>query len=140
MEANRTVAVRYHSRTGNTEKLARAIAEEIGAEAENLSVPLAEKVDVLFLGSAVYAAGVDKEVKRFLNENKDNIGVIYNFSTAAILAGTYKQIKKYAASVGIPVSEHEFHCRGRFKFMHKAHPDAEDVENARQFAAKALQE
>ena len=133
------IAVRYHSRTGNTEKLARAIAEEVGVEAETLGTPLSEKADILFLGSAVYAAGVDKEVKRFLEANKENIGVLYAFSTAAILASTYKQVKKLAEKQGITVAAREFHCRGKFAFMHKNHPDAEDLESAAQFAKEVVQ-
>ena len=60
------IAVRYHSRSGNTEKLARAIADAVGAQALPVSVPLGERVDILFLGSAVYAAGIDEAVKTFV--------------------------------------------------------------------------
>ena len=133
------VAVRYHSRTGNTEKLANAIADELGVKAENLSVPLPEKTVILFLGSAVYAAGVDDEVKRFLKENKDKIGILYNFSTAAILSSTYKQVKKLASENGISVSRKEFHCRGKFKFLHGSRPNEEDLQNAKKFARGILQ-
>ena len=69
------VAVRYHSRTGNTKKVALAIAEALGVDAKDASVPLEEKVDILFLGSAVYAAGVDDAMKAFVAGNKDNISV-----------------------------------------------------------------
>ena len=57
------VAVRYFSRGGNTKKLANAIAEAVGAEALTTEVPLSEDVDILFLGSSVYAYGVDDSVK-----------------------------------------------------------------------------
>ena len=130
----KTVAVRYYSRTGNTQKVARAIAEELGLEAEDLSSPLLEKVDVLFLGSAVYAAGVDGKVKTFLEENRDKIGIIYNFSTAALLPSTYKQVKKIAQKLNIPIASEEFHCRGRFKFLRKDSPNETDLQNARNFA------
>lgn len=132
------IAVRYHSRTGNTKKLAEAIAEEIGVNAEDLSSPLTEKVDILFLGSAVYAAGVDKAVKSFIKENKDKIGIIYNFSTAALLASTYKQVKKLADGCQVKLAEEEYHCRGRFKAFHKDRPNEEDLVNARNFAKEVL--
>lgn len=51
-------AVRYFTMTGNTKKLAEAIAAALDVTAEDLSKPLTEDVDVLFLGSSVYAAGV----------------------------------------------------------------------------------
>lgn len=133
------IAVRYYSRTGNTEKLAKAIAEELGVTAENLSAPLSEKVDILFLGSAVYAAGVDKQVKQFIKDNKENIGIIYNFSTAAALSSTYKQVKKVATENGVVLAEKEFHCRGKFAFMHNGRPNDEDLQNAKKFAREVMQ-
>ncbi|MCH5351644.1 MAG: flavodoxin [Clostridiales bacterium] len=133
-----TVAVRYFSKSGNTEKLAKAIATEAGVHAENVSVPLAVKTDVLFLGSALYAGGVDKAVKKFLIENKDNIGTVYNFSTSASPSSTYKAVKKIADKNGITVSDVAFDCRGKFLFMHKGHPDEGDVAAAVEFAKKVL--
>ena len=53
------VAIRYCTRGGNTKKLADAISKAIGVDAEATSVPLTEDVDILFLGSSVYANGVD---------------------------------------------------------------------------------
>ncbi len=58
------VTVRYYSRGGNTKKLADAIAEAVGVETKTTSEPLTEDVDLLFLGSSVYAYGVDDRVKR----------------------------------------------------------------------------
>ncbi|MCH5158952.1 MAG: flavodoxin [Clostridiales bacterium] len=133
-----TIAVRYYSRSGNTEKIAKAIATEAGVQAEDVSVPLAVKTDLLFLGSALYAGGVDKAVKKFLADNKDNIGTIYNFSTSASPSSTYKAVKKVADKNGIALSETAFDCRGKFLFMHKGHPDEADVAAAVEFAQKVL--
>ena len=127
-------AVRYFTRTGNTEKLAVEVAKELGVTALTTSTPLTEHVDYLFLGSSVYAAGVDDEIINFIKNNRNNIGQIVNFSTAALLPSTYKQVSKLAAENGIKMSEKEFHCRGSFAMMHKNHPDAEDIENVRLFA------
>lgn len=132
------VAVRYFTRSGNTQKLAHAIAETVGVEAEDVSVPLQEKTEILFLGSSVYAAGVDDAVKRFLAENKDKIGKLYNFSTAALIASTYKQVRKLADENGIDMAEEEFHCRGSFAVMHKGRPNAEDLKNAADFAEEIV--
>ena len=130
----KTVAIRYHSRTGNTKKVALAIAEELGLEAEDLSTPLVERVDILLLGSAVYAAGVDSAVKKFLEENREKVGIIYNFSTAALLPSTYKQVKKHAKKLGISIASEEFHCRGKFMNLRKDAPSETDLQNARTFA------
>ena len=86
--------IRYYTRTGNTKKLAEAIADALGEEAKEVSVPLAEYTDILFLGSSVYAAGVDENIKEFMKLNKDKIGKIVNFSTAALISSTYNQVKR----------------------------------------------
>ena len=128
------VAIRYFTRTGNTEKLAKAISEALEIAAETVDKPLEEKVDLLFLGSSVYAAGVDDEVKEFLRNNKDKIGTLVNFSTAALLPSTYNQVKKLAEALNIEVCDKEFHCRGSFGPLHKDRPDAHDCQAVKTFA------
>lgn len=130
------IAVRYFTRSGNTKKLALAIAESVGVDAKEVSVPLEEHVDILFLGSSVYAAGVDEAVKRFIDENREKIGTLYNFSTAALISSTYKQIRKIAEEKGVKLAEEEFHCRGSFAVMHKGHPNRDDLDAAAAFARK----
>ena len=130
------IAIRYFTRSGNTKKLADAIADAVGVEAKEVSVPLEEPVDILFLGSSVYAAGVDDAVKKFIVDNHANIGTLYNFSTAALISSTYKQIQKLAGENGVKVAEEEFHCRGSFTVMHKGRPNQEDLDAAAAFAKK----
>ena len=43
-------AVRYYTKTGNTKRLAEAVAKAIGAEALPISAPVTEPVAILFLG------------------------------------------------------------------------------------------
>ena len=52
--------------TNNTRKMAAVVAEETGAEPLTIETPITEPVDVLCLGSAVYAAVVDWRVKKFI--------------------------------------------------------------------------
>ena len=59
------IAVRYYTKTGNTKKLAMAIAEAVGVEAKPISVPVDEPVDILFLGNSYYAFSIDPEVNLF---------------------------------------------------------------------------
>lgn len=132
------VAVRYYTKSGNTRKLAEAIAKAVGVEARSVDTPLEEKTEVLFLGSSVYAAGVDAEVKKFLAANKDKIGKIANFSTAALLPSTYKQVKSLAEKLSLEMTKEEFHCRGSFLAMHKGRPNEEDCKAAAAFAKNIL--
>jgi hypothetical protein len=111
----------------------------VGVPARDVSTPLNEPVDLLFLGSSVYAAGVDAEIKRFLAELHAPVGKVVNFSTAALLPSTYKQVKKLAESRGLSMAEEEFHCRGSFKGMHKGRPDAKDLAAASAFAKAVVE-
>jgi len=130
-----TYAVRYYTRTGNTKRLADAIAKELGVEALPIEVPVSDPVDILFLGNSYYAFNIDPEVKNFVGSlNKDNVGKIVNFGSAAMLNSTYKKVKAEADKVGIPMDEKEFHCKGEFKGLHKGRPNAEDIEAAVEFA------
>ena len=96
------IAVRYYSRTGNTKKLAEAIAKAVNAEAKTTDEPLCEDVDILFLGSSVYANGVDGNIKMFIQNLNVKVGKVVNFSTAALVKSTYKQVgrKTYSAGSG----------------------------------------
>ena len=126
-----TYAVRYYTKTGNTKRLAEAIAKELGVEALPISEPVNEAVDYLFLGNSYYAFNIDPEVKAFVASlDKEKIGKIVNFGSAAMLNSTYKKVKQVADKVGIPMDEKEFHCRGEFKGIHKGRPNEDDIADA----------
>ena len=132
------IAVRYFTRGGNTKKLADAISEAVGAAAETTSVPLTEDVDILFLGSSVYANGVDSAVKEFVRGIDVKVGKVVNFSTAALVRSTYKQVSKLLEEKHIPFAKEEFYCRGSFAMVHKGRQNADDCEAAAEFARKII--
>ena len=132
------VAIRYYTRGGNTKKLADAISKAVGVDAETTSVPLTGDVDILFLGSSVYANGVDSEVKEFIKGINVKVGKVVNFSTAALIKSTYKQVSKLLGEKQIPLAKEEFYCRGSFAVMHKGRPNADDCNAAADFAKKIL--
>lgn len=127
-----------HKKLEIQKKLAEAIGSAINVEAKTIDEPLTEDVDLLFLGSAVYAAGIDKRVKEFIESINVNVGEVVNFSSAALIESTYKQVKKQVEAKGLKMSENEFHCRGAFEFVHRSHPDETDLKNAQEFAKKVI--
>ena len=134
------IAVRYYTKTGNTKRLAEAIAEAVGVEALPISTPVTEPVDVLFLGNSYYAFSIDPEVRKFVQGlDKKLVGKIVNFGSAAMLNSTYKKVKAEADKVGIPMDEREFHCKGEFKGIHKGKPDEADMKRAAEFAKKVIE-
>ena len=135
-----TYAVRYYTKTGNTKRLAKAVAEALGVEALPISEPVKEPVDILFLGNSYYAFSIDPEVRSFVQSlDKNTVGKIVNFGSAAMLNSTYKKVKAEADKVGVPMEAREFHCRGEFKGVHKGRPNAEDMKAAADFAKTFLE-
>ena len=133
------IAVRYYTKTGNTKRLAEAVAQTAGVEALPLTSPITEPVDILFLGNSYYAFSIDPEVRAFIRSlDKAKVGKIVNFGSAAMLNSTYKKVKAEADKVGIPMDEREFHCKGEFKGVHKGKPDQEDLKAAEEFTRKII--
>ena len=129
------IAVRYYTKTGNTKRLAEAVANAVGVEALPISEPVAEPVDILFLGNSYYAFSIDPEVREFVASlDKEKVGKIVNFGSAAMLNSTFKKVKAEADKVGIPMDEREFHCKGEFKGLHKGRPNEDDLSAAAEFA------
>lgn len=130
-------AIRYFtkSKKGNTKKLADAVSDALGIEALDVSRDLEEKVDRLFLINAMYAANIGREIKSFLERNKDNIGQVVNMNTAASGASTWKAVKKVTDELGVNLSEKEFHCAASWVFINKGLPTEEDLNRAGEFAA-----
>ena len=134
-------AVRYYTKTGNTKRLAEAVAEALGTEAHPISTPVDEPVDILFLGNSYYAFSIDPEVRNFIRSlDKNNVGRIVNFGSAAMLNSTWKKVKAEADKAGIKMDEREFHCKGEFKGVHKGRPNAEDLAAAAAFAKSIVSE
>jgi len=132
-------AVRYYTKTGNTKRLAEAVAEAAGVEALPLDAPIEEPVDILFLGNSYYAFNIDPEVRDFIRSlSKDKVGCIVNFGSAAMLNSTWKKVKAEADKAGIPMDKREFHCKGEFKGVHKGRPNEEDLKAAADFARMVI--
>ena len=133
------IAVRYYTKTGNTKRLAEAVAEALGVEALPITEPVAEPVDLLLLGNSYYAFTIDPEVRTFIRSlDKNKVGRIANFGTAAMMNSTWKKVKAEADKLGIPMVKSEFHCKGEFKGAHKGRPNADDLAAAAAWAKTLL--
>ena len=129
------IAVRYYTKTGNTKRLAEAVADAVGTEALPISEPVDEYVDILFLGNSYYAFSIDPEVRDFIRSlDSSKVGKIVNFGSAAMLNSTWKKVKAEADKAGITMDQREFHCRGEFKGVHKGRPNEDDLKDAAEFS------
>jgi flavodoxin len=121
------IRIAYHSLTGNTRKVAEAIAGSFGFRAISIRDLEGElNADILFLGGAVYrhhGQGLHQEMRHFikgLKPAKVKRAVVFStgFSprNSALLRATIE-------AHGIPVHTESFHCPGRFLFCDRPHPN-----------------
>lgn len=135
-------AIRYFtkSKKGNTWKLADRLSKTIGVDPLDLTKPLNEKVDVLFLVNAMYAADIDNNVKTYLKENKEKIALLVNVNSAATGKSTLKAVKKVCDAEGIEVSDKEYHTVASWMFLNKNRPNEEDFKRLDEFAKTFIEE
>lgn len=132
------VEVRYHSRGGNTKRLAEAVAKGLNVTARTVDAPMEGKADVVFLCASVYAGGPDKAVTTFVKQNARDIGRLVVLSTSASGKSTHAKIKAAAEDMGVSVSDAFFHCPGAFMVLHRGRPNADDCQKAVDFAKAQL--
>lgn len=138
-EMNMKTAVRFYSKSGNTEKLAKVIAQAVNCTAKKIYEPMTESVDVLFLGGALYAGNLDKELQKFVTSlTADKVKKIVIFSTAAGPKSIQPLVKSLLEGTNISVSDEFFQCRGKFLLANKNRPNEDDLNNAKAFAKKIL--
>ncbi len=129
-----STAVRYYSRSGNTKAVAEAIAKAAGVQAvsvdaKNAKIP--QPVDVLFIGGALYAYGLDRNMKEYLKTLKaGDAKKAVVFSTSWISKHSIDLIKKGLSDAGIPVEPETFYVKNS--------PDALELQQAEAFAKKYL--
>ncbi len=130
------VAVRYYSRSGNTKLLAEAIAKGLNVQAISVDEEkskITEETDILFVGGALYAYGLDKNLKRYLEEiegSKIKRAVV--FSTSWLSKHSVDLIKKALSQKGIEVEKE--YC------YYKNTPTEEQLKEAESFSKKFLGE
>ena len=129
-----SVAIRSYSRSGNTKKVAEAMAKAAGVKAISVDIPgsqIRNPVDVLFIGGALYLYGIDSHLMEFLEALPEkNVKKAVVFSTSMISKHALSIIRKKLIDKGIPVEEDTFYGRGT--------PNSEKLKEAEKFAAKHL--
>ena len=128
-------AIRYFTREGSTRKLAEAIAEELDILAYDITEPIVDPVDVLFLGGAVYKNDLDFEFRSFIETIDESlIGEAVVFSISSGNKMPYDVIKAILDEKGIKLNEKTYFCKGKRLFMNAGHPDIDDLKAVKIFA------
>ena len=128
------IAVRYYSKSGNTRAVAEAVAEAVGVKAvsvDTAEADIKEPVDLLFIGGALYAYGLDKHLKEYLKTlKKENVKKAVVFSTSWLSKHSVDLIKNGLKEAGIPVEEEFFYVKNK--------PSDKQKKQAADFARKFI--
>jgi flavodoxin len=125
----------YYSRSGNTKKVAEAMAEELGMVAEDIrSAEAEEDNSVILLGTGCYGAVVPKDITDFIDRNRLQGRKMVLFTTSLLGLGKEGTLmQKQIQDKGVEIIS-SFNCYGQWLGMKRNHPDRDDLEKAREFA------
>ena len=136
------IKVMYHSKSGNTKKVAEAIAQCLSVSAETVpaAYPL-ENVKLLFLGSGIYAGKINKTMKEFIRTlNASRVKNVALFGTCGSQDAALKIMRELLEEQGINVLGETFLCKGKyFIFFYHSHPSREDLLGAQEFARTVIE-
>ena len=131
------IKVMYHSSSGNTKKVAEAIASAVGVSAEAITenYTLTEPVDLLFIGDGIYAGKMNKLTKAFISTLDEPL--VKNAAVFGTYGGQDKvvtTIKELLENKGIHICTDTFACKGQAWLIgNRNHPDKADIDNAIKF-------
>ena len=139
------IKVMYHSTTGNTQKLAHAIAESLNVKPEpiaNESIAISTPIDLLFLGDGIYFGKPHETTIKFIE------GLSPDMVRNAAVFATYGGQSEIGADMvallekrGINVFQNTFICGGQsWLLVNRQRPDESDLENARKYAQERVAE
>ena len=137
------IAVRYQSWSGNTRKVAEAIARKSGVVAKPLDP--AEKfppgIDLLFVGGGVYADNPSKKVTGMLSElTAEQVSCLAFFYTAVrAKAKAPDKLRSAVKDSSISIVDDAFHCFGKFLLFKRDQPDSNDLAQAESFAKRTIE-
>lgn len=132
--------VLYYSKGGNTKKIADAIAEELGVPKAEQIPPAypPEGVNLLFLGTGIYAGKPDSKMIEFIRTlNNNRVRNVVVFGTTGSQDTAVETVKALLKEKGINVIDETFLCKGKyFIFFNRKKPDSDDIKAAKAFARR----
>jgi flavodoxin len=141
------VAVIYASKSGNTKKIADAIAQQIGTHAHNIGIntqsPSVEGANLVFIGTGIHAGTPNSDIEKYLtNLNLKEPKQFALFVTWGGAGKTNQQVKTKLQTIleikGHKVLRDYFICYGGWKLLRRGRPNSDDIKAASEWAKKIL--
>lgn len=134
--------VLFYSRSGNTKKIAEAIASEVGVKAEDVKAASIDPgASVVFLGSGCYGGKPGVDMAKFIEASDFDGRKVALFGTSADIMGNETIVMAEALKrKGVSVVG-SYHCKGQHKaifFLGRGHPNGEDLAGAKKIAREMM--
>lgn len=141
----RTLIVYVTESHGNTEKVARAMAEALGAiclKPDEVDPQMLANYDLIGLGSGIFYGKHHEKLIEFVEKLPELKAKVFIFSTSGFgTRGMHRMLKEVLARKKLEVVD-EFACKGYDTWtplkavggINKGRPNAEDLARAREFA------
>jgi len=122
--------------SGNTKKVAEAIAVELGVKAEDVKAKeWLTKDSFVFLGSGCYVGKPAKGLQEFIARNDFKGRQVALFGTSAFGGGDEVRVMEELLKWEGALIRGSFHCKGGFLFFfNRGHPTDEELAKAKEFA------
>lgn len=135
-----TIQVLYHTKTGHSRKIAQAVAQALGVEAQPVKdYQETGPIDLLFLVGGIYGGQSDRAMLDFVPRlHPDNVARVVLITTCASGKDYQTALRKALKVRGIPVDSDEHICPGSFLFFRLGRPNKEDLAAACDFALEKL--
>lgn len=132
------VQVLYHSKTGHSRKIARAVAQALGVRAQDIRDWQEESpVDLLFLTGGIYGGKTDPGMLDFVPRlHPDHVARVALITSCASGQTRQADLRKALTVRGIAVEDEEFVCPGSFLFFRLGRPNQQDMSDACDFALR----
>jgi flavodoxin I len=128
----------YFSKTGNTKKVAEAIASELGVKAEDVDTTKLNEDALVFLGSGNYGGKPAKNIMKLIEENTCKSRNFALFGTSGSGKGIEVQEMEKALKIKEACIKGKFFCKGKFLFANRGRPNDDDLNEAKKFAKQIM--
>lgn len=122
----------YHSKSGNTAKVAEAMARGAATTALEIGEGAADvHADLLFIGDGNYGGKLDPATEKFIaGLDPAKIKRAVAFGTYAFNKKSVLKLQELLKARGITVEESYFACKGKYGIFSGKHPTDQDLSQA----------